>query len=889
MPYDVRTFVLTDLAGSTELWDLDPVNMERALETHDDLVADVVERLGGTLVRFKGEGDSTFSVFADPAAAVNAARRIVETMDVTPWPTVRPLSVRIGVHVGPAQHRGLDWFGAAVNRAARLRALAPPGGVFISGPTAASVRGALPAETTIELLGRRRLRGFREREDIWAVSAAGEIPPVLLPDGADGNVGQPHHELLGRDAEVDQVEELVRQHRLVTVSGGGGIGKTRLAVEVALRSRDGFADGVWFIDLAAVDAGAVLPFVLSQLGLPESSGPEWFAEQQCLLVLDNCEHVLDDVAQMAVLLLRSAPRVRILATSRHPLGVTAEKVLPLRPFRVPSGALRLDELQTYAAFDLFVERARQHDPSFAVDASEAEALSRCLTILDGMPLAIEIAASLTRSMSLSRLVDLLERDLPALRSAYRDTPERHRSVAATVEWSLALLDPPDREAMEALSVCRGFDAETAAAVTDRSDTEQMLCRLVDASLVVATDDDRYRILEPVRQHVGERLAGRSGVDQCAERLASRLTSLARRSARRLFGDPSVFIALRHEAGNVEQTLTWLLDHGHDCDAVTLVGALGHFWCSDDQVTGRRWLGRVEPLFDQCDDALAAPARLALGMHYSDTGADTVVAQLTRALETFESNRRPVAAATAAFWLARTIAIDDRVPTARTRPPFERSLELARQAEQPILTSWSLIWLAILAKLADDIVAAERHLRDAIEVSVAAGVIHPLGQALDLLARLAYERKDVPEAGRLADRAVATNRRSGDNWQLAQSLKQRADLRLAEGDLTQAALDVNEAADFVGAFDEFHLAETLAITALLLDALGQPLAATSAVESLRRWMDGRYAGGYSPIWSALNRVAPPSSADELGIDVRPIRGALHDAIARLNQSEDTTPT
>ena len=227
--------MLTDLVGSTEIWDTEPEAMSTALEAHDDLVARIVAESSGDLIRTKGEGDSTFSVFSDPIAAVAAAHRIARSVGSTQWPTRRPLAVRVGVHVGEAQRRGDNWFGSTVNRAARIRGLAPGGAVFVSGAIAAVVGSTGAPDAELVMLGRRRLRGLVDRDEIWAVVADGEDPPVLEPDRGETNVETPDRDLFGREAEVEQIEELLRRHRLVTLTGAGGSGKTRLAVEIALR------------------------------------------------------------------------------------------------------------------------------------------------------------------------------------------------------------------------------------------------------------------------------------------------------------------------------------------------------------------------------------------------------------------------------------------------------------------------------------------------------------------------------------------------------------------------------------------------------------------------------------------------------------------------------
>ena len=428
--------MLTDLVGSTALWEQEPTAMAAALERHDSLVEEVVVAAGGDLIRSKGEGDSTFSVFSDALAAVVAACDLAAELGRTEWPTRAALKVRVGVHVGAAEHRGDSWFGSAVNRTARLRALAPPGVVLVSDATAGLVRHELPARLGLSYVGQRCLRGFREPERIWAATPEGLVAPPL-PDSADTNVSIPHRQLTGRDPDVDRIQRLLSDRRLVTLVGVGGSGKTRLAVEVALRGRDSFPDGVWLVDLTSVnDPDAVVSTVLSVLGAASVGA---LADRELLIVLDSCEHVVSGAAAAAAVLLTASSGTRILATSRQPLGHTSEVVAVVGPLAVPTRVQGLDDLVTSPSFALFRDCAQSIDNSFTVDPAEVPDLARLLVALEGLPLAIEIAAAQTRTMSLARLAVSVEEDLPSLPLPWRDAADRHRSVARTIEWSVGLL------------------------------------------------------------------------------------------------------------------------------------------------------------------------------------------------------------------------------------------------------------------------------------------------------------------------------------------------------------------------------------------------------------------------------------------------------------------
>jgi Trypsin len=272
------------------------------------------------------------------------------------------------------------------------------------------------------------------------VIAHGAQPPRIPDDPSETNVHVPDHELIGRADAVTLIQHLLERYRLVTITGAGGTGKTRLAVEVLLRTREFFRDGVWLVDLINVAApGGVLAPMISTIGGAGATSLDSLAERQALMLVDNCEHVLDDAAAAVTALLRAAPEVKVLATSRQPLSLGPEAVFPLAPLPVPPTVATLREESQYASYQLFVQRAQLLNPSFRVDDAESEALVRCLNLLDGMPLGIEIAASQTRAMSLRRLADTLAGDVPGLRTGRRDVTDRHRSVEATIQWSVDLL------------------------------------------------------------------------------------------------------------------------------------------------------------------------------------------------------------------------------------------------------------------------------------------------------------------------------------------------------------------------------------------------------------------------------------------------------------------
>jgi DNA-binding SARP family transcriptional activator/class 3 adenylate cyclase len=386
-----RTFLLTDIVDSVSLWERDPAGMSQAVARHDALIQDAVVAAGGQLVRTKGEGDSTFSVFAQPTDAMAAAVGLQEAVASEPWPPTARLAVRAGVHTGDAEPRDEDWYGPAVNRAARLRALADGGHTLVSGVTAGLVADQLAKSARLLYRGRRVLRGIERPEEVWELVAADD--PRLVASESMPVVGL-HVALtrfVGHVEDVQGLAELLAWARLVTLTGPGGSGKTRLALEVA-RDAQRRGERVWLVELAPLrDASRVVEAVAVAVGLQPGDDPigevlAHFEPLTGLLVLDNCEHLLDACAELTGRLLPAAPDIRVLATSREPLGLAGERLWPVRPLDVPDESLRdREHLGLVESADLLLDRARAVRPDLAVGDDDVASVVHICRALDGVP------------------------------------------------------------------------------------------------------------------------------------------------------------------------------------------------------------------------------------------------------------------------------------------------------------------------------------------------------------------------------------------------------------------------------------------------------------------------------------------------------------------------
>jgi predicted ATPase/class 3 adenylate cyclase len=533
---EILTFLFTDIEGSTALLGrLGEGVYAQVLAGHHSLIRSGLAAHGGEEV--DTQGDAFFAVFSSPRACVAAVAQMQQAMEAYAWPAGEHVRVRMGVHTGEASKAGTGLVGLDVHRAARVAAVAHGGQVVLSESAAVLVRDRLPPGTALRDLGVHRLKDLGRPEQIFQLSVAGlqgEFPPLrsLGNPALANNLPAQLATFIGRERELSEVRALVGSSRLVTLTGAGGAGKTRLSLQVAADLLDGSGDGVWLVELAAVsDEDAVVPAICEALGVAGGRGRsavealvDALAQQDVLIVLDNCEHLIGACAKTADAVLRRCPRVHLLVTSREPLGIGGETVYRVPPLSLPAaddGGVSAAEPSD--AVTLFVERAREQGTSLAVDEETGPLVASICRRLDGMPLAIELAAARLRSLSLAGLRDRLDQRFRLLTGGSRTALPRQQTLRATVEWSHSLLTGAEQVLLRRLSVfAESFDLDAAEAVCGFGDVEAfdvagLLGSLVDKSLVVAEPAGaalRYRLLETIRQFAAERLAD-AGADEAA--------------------------------------------------------------------------------------------------------------------------------------------------------------------------------------------------------------------------------------------------------------------------------------------------------------------------------------------------------------------------------------
>jgi predicted ATPase/class 3 adenylate cyclase len=602
---ETLTFLVTDIEGSTALLRrMGGERYARVLADHHALIRSALTAHDGTELTMMGDG--FFAAFSSPHACVVAVLEMQQALDAHVWPAEERIRVRMAIHTGEAELTAAGPVGLDVHRAARIAAVAHGGQVLLSETAAAIVRGSLPAGTSLLDLGVHRLKDLGRPERIFQLAGPGlrsEFPalrslgnPTLL-----NNLPAELSNFVGREDELKNIRSLVESARLVTLTGAGGSGKTRLGLQVAADLLDGTGDGVWLVELAAVtDPDAVPAAIGAVLGVVSQPGRsaldtliDALAPQHPLIMLDNCEHLIDACASTADAILRRCPQVHLLVTSREPLGIGGEAIYRVPPMSLPSAN---DSQSAWAASDavaLFVDRARKHGVDITADALTCPTIVSICRRLDGMPLAIELAAARLSSVSLTDLRDRLDHRFRLLTGGSRVALARQQTLLATVSWSYSLLDGPEQQLLRRLAVFpESFDLAAAEAVCgfgsiDRLDVVELLGSLVNKSLVVTeprADVLRYRLLETIRQFAGDRLVEAGDEETAAVSAAhcAHFVSVAETAEPRLAGPDqgSWFSRLDADRANLWRAAEWATGAPDGTRQVLRLGAaLRRFWLS----------------------------------------------------------------------------------------------------------------------------------------------------------------------------------------------------------------------------------------------------------------------------------------------------------------------
>ncbi|MHB8465579.1 MAG: helix-turn-helix transcriptional regulator [Acidimicrobiales bacterium] len=654
LPVGTVTFLLTDIAGSTRLWESDSVGMAKAVARHYELLADAVGRHGGVRPVEQGEGDSIVAAFSRASDALAAAFDVQRAIGAERWPDGIDLQVRIALHAGEAQLRDEgNYFGQTVIRCARLRALAHGGQVVVSRAVHDLVADRLPPGVVLRDLGSHRLRDLGRPEQVfqlWHPGLLAEFPPLVSLDAVPNNLPAQLSSFVGREREMREIHELLDQARLVTLTGSGGCGKTRLALQVAVERLDEFPDGVWYVELAPLgETTSVARTVASVLNLseePERPIVETLVDRlrdlRLLLIVDNCEHLLAECASVVERVLHTCAGIHVLATSRALLNVDGET-----PWRVPSLGLpadgepaAIDVLTGCDAVRLFVERATRSRPNFVVTGDNASVVAEVCRRLDGIPLAIELAAARIRVMAPDQILRGLDDRFRLLTGGSRTLLPRQQTLRASVDWSHHLLNAQEQTLLRRLSTFAGgftLDAAEAVGAADDLDAYEVLdvlTQLVDRSLVQVDDlgaDVRYRMLETIKQYAREQLEAADEQDATRDRHLGWFVRLADQARPGLIGrEQSLWLSrLEADHDNLRAALEWAAASFAVETLLRTAVDLTFFWfLAGHFQEGNGWLERA--LRETHDEPSTMRARARWGLAYLNFYAGSMMAALDTA-------------------------------------------------------------------------------------------------------------------------------------------------------------------------------------------------------------------------------------------------------------------
>ena len=720
------TFLFTDIEGSTRLWEERAGAMGGALAQHDRLLRTAIEAAGGVV--FKTTGDGMLAAFGDPCAAVDAALAGQRALRDATWGETGQLRVRMALHTGAAEARDGDFFGPALNRVARLLAIGHGGQVICSAVAAVLARDRLPPSIELVDLGSHRLRDIDRPEQVFQVvvdDLPRTFPPLRSLSTRRSNLPVQLTSFVGRERELDEVAALIDHHRLVTLIGTGGTGKTRLMLEAAGHLLDRYQDGVWLAELAPLGDPSQIPSEVARaLGAPEVPGvpaittiSAFVADKHLLLLLDNAEHLVDGTARLADRLLAGAPGLQVLATSREALAVPGEAVLQLQSLSCPAAVagrvggyddtpVDLAEASSTEAVRLFVERAAAVDSSFALVASNVASISEICRRLDGIPLAIELAAARVSAMSPDDIAKRLGDRFRLLAGGRRTAVPRQQTLHALIDWSWDLLTEEDRRLLRRLSVFTGgWDVPMAARIVgdgpdelDPLDLVDGLTRLVDRSLVVVERGatTRYRMLETIRQYAREQLIAAGEATTVADRHLAVYAALAAEAEGPIRGPAMVdwLDRLDAELDNLGAALEWGLEAA-PWTAVRMATALLGYWSvrtmsqdNDARIVAAIEIAEAQVVgqagADPADQAIAARLLGESARLWAMSGRPTMaLAWAEEAVVLGDASGDATARLYAIGGLAVATVFSGRAGEDGTnvRPLFEAAIELAEQSGQ----------------------------------------------------------------------------------------------------------------------------------------------------------------------------------------------------------------
>jgi predicted ATPase/class 3 adenylate cyclase len=807
-PEGTVTFLFTDIEGSARRLDTHPEAMQVAIVRTEALVREAAVGANGYV--FKAIGDTTCAAFALAADAVAAALRAQRAVAAEPWPEAACVGLRAALHTGAVELRDGDYFGATLNRVARLLPSGHGGQTLLSQTTSELCRDALPTGASLRDLGTHQLRDLSRPQQLYELrhpDLPREFPPIRSLSTHPNNLPRQLSSFIGREAAIAEVESLLGGNRLLTLTGTGGCGKTRLGLQVAADVLERFPDGAWFVELASLsDPGLVPQAAAMALGLAEERDRpitrtlvEYLKGKDLLLLLDNCEHVLASCARLVAALVGECQGVTVLATSREALGIAGEQACHVRSLSVPAPgqAVAALDLSRFESVQLFVDRARLVRPEFELGPHNASALASLCRHLDGIPLAIELAAARVRSLSVEEIDGRLDQRFRLLTGGSRTALPRQQTLRSLIDWSYDLLREPERLLLQRLAVFAGGWTITAAtdvcagdAVTD-DEILDLLTSLCDKSLAVVEtveQHSRYRMLESVRQYARDRLAESGDAASVRKRHRDHFLALAEATQAKLVGaEQAVWLRrLEEEHENLRASLDGSLPAGEAGEGLRFCGALYRFWLTRGYLSeGRQWctrmLGKPAARPPTRERATALNAAGNLAYYQGDYDAARALHEESLAIMRDVGDREGVAGALNGLG---NIALDHGDYVA-ARALYEECLALKRELSDRRGIATALNNLGNVACEQCDFASARTLFEECLAIMRELGNRGGVADLLHNLGSVALHQGDCGAAQALHEQSLAIVRELGDQGGIANSLETLGTVAHEQGDYETA--------------------------------------------------------------------------------------------------------